>query len=63
MEHRGVEYTLVRTIDKGWRWSVKRGRGDKTGSASDRERAIFRAKRFIDEMLSRASKKSRDLSQ
>ena len=24
MQYRGVEYMVVRTIPRGWRWSVKR---------------------------------------
>ena len=31
MQYRDVEYSLVRTIDKGWRWSVKHAKAN--GSA------------------------------
>jgi hypothetical protein len=51
MEYRGVEYQVVQTIPKGWRWSVRRDRTEKVGSASDRMEAVGKAHRFIDEMI------------
>ena len=59
MEYRGVEYTVVRTIDKGWRWTVKCGDSEKAGTASNRASAIFRAQRYIDNQLSHAPKRGR----
>jgi hypothetical protein len=57
MEYRGVEFTVVRTIPTGWRWSVKRDqRSDKVGTAFDREGAILHAKRFIDSQLKSPAK-------
>jgi hypothetical protein len=53
MEHRGIEFAIVRTIPKGWRWSVKRHYGDKEGTCYDREDAIRKAKQFIDNLLRR----------
>jgi hypothetical protein len=51
MEYRGVEYMVVQTIPNGWRWSVKRDRNDKVGTAFDRRGAIRLAQKFIDELL------------
>jgi hypothetical protein len=51
MEYRGVEYVVVRTIPKGWRWSVKRDHNDKAGKSPDRETAVLLAQRFIDKMI------------
>jgi hypothetical protein len=51
MEYRGVEYAVVRTIQKGWRWSVKRDRNDKVGRSFDRQTAILSAERFIDKLI------------
>jgi len=51
MEYRGIQYAVVRTITKGWRWSVKRDHNDKVGTSLDRDNAILRAKRFIDELV------------
>ena len=52
MEYRGIEYAVVRTLSpNGWRWSVKRERNDKVGTAPDRDGAIVRAQRFIDELI------------
>ena len=51
MEYRGVEFALVMTINKEWRWAVKRDRGDKVGTSLDRRTAILRAQQFIDELI------------
>ena len=51
MEYRGVEYAVVRTIPKGWRWSVKRDHNDKVGKSPDRETAVRLAQMFIDTMI------------
>jgi hypothetical protein len=51
MEYRGVEYAVVQTIRNEWRWSVKREHGEKVGTTVDRETAIKRAKRFINELI------------
>ena len=51
MEYRGVEYAVVRTIPKGWRWSVKRDHNDKVGKSPDRETAVRLAQMFIDSMI------------
>lgn len=34
MEYRGAEYSVVRTIAKSWRWSVKKDRTEKIGQRS-----------------------------
>ena len=51
MEYRGVEFAVVRTIPKGWRWSVKRDHNDKVGKSPDRETAVWLAQMFIDRMI------------
>jgi hypothetical protein len=56
MEYRGVQYSVVRTITKGWRWSVKRDHHDKVGTSTDRETAISLARRFIDTLLKSRAK-------
>ena len=51
MEYRGVEYSVVRSILPGrWRWSVWRDNREKAGMSDTREEAIFRAKKFIDDL-------------
>ena len=56
MEYRGVEYMIVQTITNNWRWSVKRDGVDKTGIVLDRDTAMQRAERFIDELIKASSK-------
>jgi len=52
MEYRGVEYAVVQTISKQWRWSVARDSGnDKVGFCTNRETALARAKGVIDRMV------------
>ena len=53
MEYRGVTFTVVQTIWKGWRWSVDQGERESAGTASNRTTAICRAERFIDDLLRR----------
>ena len=57
MEYRGVEYMVVQTITNAWRWSVKRDEVDKTGIVQDRNDAITRAERFIDDLIKARSKR------
>jgi hypothetical protein len=56
LEYRGIEFAVVRTIPKGWVWSVKREHTDKAGNAYDREDAIRKAKRYIDNLLRRIAR-------
>ena len=56
MEYRGVEYMVVQTITNTWRWSVKRDGIDKTGIVLDRDTAMQRAERLIDELIKASSK-------
>jgi len=52
MEYRGVEYAVVQTISKQWRWSVARDSGnDKIGLCINRETALARVKRVIDRIV------------
>ena len=52
MEHHGIEYALEEAR-QGWRWSVKRGHDETMGTCEDRDTAIERAQRVIDERLGR----------
>jgi hypothetical protein len=53
LEYRGFEVAVVRTIPKGWVWSVKQDHSDKVGHAYARDEAIKKAKQFIDNLLRR----------
>jgi hypothetical protein len=50
MKHKDVEYRIIETIDRHyWRWIVLfKDRGEKSGSASSKGSAIFRAVQAID---------------
>jgi hypothetical protein len=60
MEYRGVEYAVVRTITRRWRWSVKRDHNDKVGTAEMRMGAIGFAQRFIDELVRNRARQLRE---
>lgn len=49
MDHHGIEYTVVQTINPfGWKWSFEReGRAPKTGVAFSRAEAVAAATRAI----------------
>lgn len=53
MEHQGIEYTVVQTINPpGWKWSFERdGRSPRTGIAFNRTEAISAAQRAISQLL------------
>jgi hypothetical protein len=53
MEHQGVEYTIVQTINPfGWKWSFGQGeRTRKTGLAFSRAEAVSAAERAISKSL------------
>jgi YD repeat-containing protein len=53
MEHRGIEYTVVQTINpSGWKWSFERdGRSPRSGIAFNRAEAINAARRAISQLL------------
>jgi hypothetical protein len=53
MDHHGIEYTVVQTINPfGWKWSFEReGRSPKTGVAFSREEAVTAATRAIVQSL------------
>jgi len=63
MEHKGIEYTVVQTINRSsWKWSFDReGRPPRTGIAYNRVEAIRAAERAIQQALreQRDSKQSR----
>jgi hypothetical protein len=58
MNYRGIEFRILQTIPRGFRWSVQTGKGERFGTASvsDREEAIRRAKAAIDYLLRRGPK-------
>ena len=53
MEHQGVEYSIVQTINPtGWKWSFERtGRAPKTGVAYSRAEAVSAVERAIGRSL------------
>jgi hypothetical protein len=56
MEHRGVEYRVVQTIERGiWMWTVaiepRSFRGATSGTEKSRDAAIATAERAIDRWL------------
>jgi len=52
MEYRGFGYAVARSISPTrWRWSVEHDSNKKVGLADSREEAIFRAQRFIDQLV------------
>jgi hypothetical protein len=54
MEHRGIPFTLVRTLaPNGWRWAVRLDHKQKFGQHIDKNVAVQRAKAFIDRLLER----------
>ena len=55
MEYRGYEYAVVQSISPNrWRWSVNRTPKEKAGMSDTRDGGIFRAKRFIDELIAKS---------
>ena len=54
MNYRDKDFTVVRSLSpKGWKWSVNLGHKDASGTQFDRESAICRAKRYIDELINK----------
>jgi len=52
LKYRGIEYVVVQTISKQWRWSIARDSGDdKVGFCTNRETALARAKGVIDRIV------------
>ena len=53
MQHRGIEFKVVKTRS-GWMWVVEVGQTEKVvATHRDRDGAIRRAKKFIDELVSK----------
>jgi hypothetical protein len=49
MEHRGVEYRIIRGIQRGfWKWSVETKTGTKSGTSNSKDEAMNAARRSID---------------
>jgi hypothetical protein len=62
MQYRGVDYMVVRTIPRGWRWSVKReGRTEKAGSAYSRANGMVLARKFIDQLMNERERSNSDM--
>ena len=54
MEHRGMPFTLVRTLaPNGWRWAVQLDDRQRSGEHVDRNVAIRQAKAVIDRLIER----------
>ena len=51
MEYRGVEYVVVRSITRNWRWSVNGDHDEKGGTAPTQAAATRQAQKFIDGLL------------
>ena len=52
MEHKGIEYSLVRTIaPSGWRWSFQYVGHEFEGSNRTRHEAVRAAQQAIDNLL------------
>jgi hypothetical protein len=63
MKYRGIDFAVVQALSpKGWKWSVNLGRRDAGGTQYDREGAVRRAKRYIDELI-RKREPSEELSE
>jgi hypothetical protein len=65
MEHRGVEYTVVQTINPyGWKWSFQReGRTPKIGIADSRTEGVLAAGLAINRDQSQEEARSKLKSQ
>ncbi len=48
MDYKGIEYRVVRTIDRGWRWSFDHEGVGKSGISINRDAAALRVQREID---------------
>jgi hypothetical protein len=51
MEHCGVEFRILQTIPKGWRWEFARDGIARNGTGFDRQNAINRARKAIDAIV------------
>jgi hypothetical protein len=52
MEHRGVEYRIIRGIKPGvWKWSVETETGTKSGTSDRKDAAVIAVKLAIDNAL------------
>jgi len=51
MQYRGVEYAVVRSITRDWRWSVAGDDDEKGGAAPTQAAAISHAQKCIDQLL------------
>ncbi len=57
MEHRGIEYKILQTIEGGYRWVVQIGKREKYGFNSNRQMAVHYATQCINsEIQKRRSK-------
>ena len=57
MQHRGIVFKIVKALS-GWMWVVEVSSTEKeVGTHRDRDGAIRRAKKFIDELISKREQK------
>jgi hypothetical protein len=52
MNYRGVDFMVVQSLSpRGWKWSVNLGHREAGGTQYDRESAISKAKKCIDDLI------------
>ena len=52
MNYREMEFAVVQSLSpKGWRWSINLGNREAGGTQFDRDSAIRRAKKYIDDLI------------
>jgi hypothetical protein len=52
MNYREIEFAVVQSLSpKGWRWSINLGDKEAGGTQYDRDSAIHRAKKYIDDLI------------
>jgi hypothetical protein len=61
MNYRGVDFMVVQSLSpKGWKWFVNLGHREASGTQYDRERAISKAKKCIDDLIRKREHGPRD---
>ena len=61
MEYRGIEFRILQTIPKGWRWEFEWNGIARDGDGVDRNSAVARAKKAIDIAVNAAARQIRRL--
>ena len=59
MNYRDKDFTVVQSLSpRGWKWSINLGHKEASGTQYDREGAVLRAKRYIDELIKKKREQS-----